>query len=296
MENLLPVALEHIKKLLRDDPVPPLEGDLAGLPELREIHDELKGFRELLDAMSQGYLGANIKGEGAITNSLKIFQSQMEAMLQEYKKKEEVLSALTENLRVEMENRNSALKALQESESRFRHLATHDSLTGAMNRRAFIERALEELNDASRHKVPCGIMMMDIDHFKIFNDTHGHLAGDEALRHIVRVISSFSRKHDFLGRYGGEEFLFFFCHATREASLIIAERIRKALENKPILLESGPVTITASVGVALVDLEKISNFRELDKYLQVLIMNADTAMYNAKKAGRNQVFIFENES
>jgi len=296
MENLLSPALEHIKKLLRDELVPPLEGDLAGIPELREIHDELKSVREILGAMSQGLLAATIKGEGVIPNSLKVFQSRMEAVLQEYKKKEEALSALTETLRAEMENRNTALEALQKSESEFKYLATHDSLTGALNRRAFKDRAIQELNDAARHRISCGIMMMDIDFFKIFNDTHGHQAGDEALRHTVRVISSYSRKHDFLGRYGGEEFVFFFSHADKATSLLIAERMRTGLERKPILLETGPVTITVSLGVALADLPVDLDLNKLDGYLEILIRNADTAMYNAKRAGRNRVIFFENES
>ena len=296
MENLLSPSLEHIRKLLYDDPVPPLEGDLAGVPELLEIHEELKAIREILNALSIGNFFLPIKEKGLIPECLKAFQSRMEAVLQEYKKKEESLYALTESLRIEMENRDSTLEALQESESRFKYLASHDPLTGAMNRRTFMDRAIQELNDAARHKISCGIIMMDIDHFKKFNDTYGHLAGDDALRHTVRVISSFSRKHDFLGRYGGEEFVFFFSHADKATSLKIAERIRAGLEKRPIYLESGPVSITASLGVALADLPNNPDLDRIGDYLEILIKNADTAMYSAKKAGRNRVVFFEDES
>ena len=296
MENLLLPALEHIKRLLKDDPVPPLEGDLARIPELREIHNELKTLREILNTFSADSLSQSDRGQLEIPDCLKVFLSRMEATLQEYQKKEEALSALTENLRMEMKTHNSAMAALQKSESRFKYLASHDPLTGAMNRRSFMDRAVQELNDSARHRISCGIIMMDIDHFKKFNDTYGHLAGDEALRHTVRVISSYSRRHDFLGRYGGEEFVFFFDHADKATSLVIAERIRAGLEKKPILLEIGPVTITASLGVALAAFPKNPDYDKLGEYLEILIKNADTAMYNAKKAGRNLVVFFDQES
>ena len=289
-------ALEHIKKLLWDHNIPTLKGDLSKIPELQEIHEELTALREILQTLSGGNLVLPMKIRGPIPDCLKPFLSQVEATLQEYQKKEEALLDLTESLRMEMNNRNSAMEALQESESRFKYLASHDPLTGFMNRRTFMDRAIQELNDAARHRISCGIIMMDIDHFKIFNDTYGHLAGDDALRHTVKVISSFSRKHDFLGRYGGEEFVLFFSHADKANSIIIAERIRKGLEKRPILLESGPVTITASLGVALANLPDNPDFEKLGDYLETIIKNADTAMYKAKKTGRNRVVFFEDES
>ena len=263
MDEVLGRALRHIKLLLKDYTIPPLEGDLGEIPDLREIHDEIKTIREILSSFSTKY--------------------------------EPELSVLTESLCREIKKWTVAMEALQESESRFKYLANHDPLTGAMNRRSFMERAVQELNDAVRHKYPCGIILMDIDHFKIFNDTYGHQAGDEALRHTVKIISASSRSHDFLGRYGGEEFIFFFCHADESTSLIIAERIRKALEETPVQLESGPVYITASFGVAMADKTGNMKFDKLNDYLDVLIHNADTAMYLAKRDGRNRVVIFNNE-
>ena len=261
MDNLLAGALEHIKRLLRDNTIPPLEGELAGIPELKEIHDEVRIVREILSSFST--------------------------------QREEKLSALTESLCRVMRKWSSTMEALQESESRFKYLANHDPLTGAMNRRSFMERAQQELNDGFRHGISCGVIMMDVDHFKIFNDKYGHQAGDEVLKHIVRIISSFSRRHDFLGRYGGEEFIFFFCHADKPTSLIIAERIRDAIQNNPVELDSGPVGVTASLGIAMAEKPDEFRYELLDDYLDVLINNADIAMYSAKKAGRNRVAIFE---
>jgi diguanylate cyclase (GGDEF)-like protein len=203
------------------------------------------------------------------------------------------LRQAAESLQSEISQRNSTVIALQEREYRFRYLATHDSLTGAMNRASFMERAGRELRSAFSTGNVCSVVMMDIDHFKRFNDTWGHLAGDEALRFVVNVVSSALRKNDFMGRYGGEEFVFFLGGADQKISAIIAERIREIIASKPISLESGPVSITASFGVAVAR----TNSAEYpgDEYIDRLINNADMAMYQAKKAGRNQVVCFPEE-
>jgi diguanylate cyclase (GGDEF)-like protein len=200
------------------------------------------------------------------------------------------LRGKAESLQSEISQRNSAVIALQEREYRFRYLATHDSLTGAMNRASFIERASRELRSAFSTGGICSIVMMDIDHFKRFNDTWGHLAGDEALRFVVSVVSSTLRKNDFRGRYGGEEFVFFFGGADQRISAAIAERIRETIASRPISLETGPVYITASFGVAVARMEFAAY--PGDEYVDQLINNADMAMYQAKKAGRNRVICF----
>jgi diguanylate cyclase (GGDEF)-like protein len=130
---------------------------------------------------------------------------------------------------------------------------------------------------------------MDIDHFKIFNDTYGHSAGDDALRHTVQVISVILRKNDFMGRYGGEEFIFLFNGADKDMGITIAERMREALIANPMTMKAGPVPLSASFGVAMIidggDPEEKS-------YIQNLINNADIALYQAKKTGRNKVVGF----
>jgi diguanylate cyclase (GGDEF)-like protein len=198
------------------------------------------------------------------------------------------LRELADSLRSEINQRNSSVEALQEREIHFRYIATHDSLTGAMNRASFLERASRELRSAFTTGGSCGVVMMDIDHFKKFNDTWGHLAGDEALRYVVNVVGSILRKNDFLGRYGGEEFVFFFGGADLSTSMAIAERIRDTMASNPINLENGPVAVTASFGVAVAAMEEAPG----DDYIDSIINNADMAMYQAKKAGRNRVVCF----
>lgn len=182
-------------------------------------------------------------------------------------------------------------RVFKERETHLQYLANHDPLTGAINRRAFMEQALVEIEKNLRNHTPCGVVMMDIDFFKKFNDTYGHVAGDKALRHLVGLISASMRKNDFLGRYGGEEFLFFYDNADKKTGIAIAERFRKMLETSPIQLETGPVFITASFGVASIEDEDVSGGVN-EAFIEKLINHADQALYQAKNSGRNKVVPF----
>jgi diguanylate cyclase (GGDEF)-like protein len=322
------LVLHHIKRLLKDEKVPPLEGELAEIPELREIHEELTELREVLGALSQGAVSPTITRRGLLSGYLKTLQTQlrhfvrqarrveqgdftrqvrytgefpdafngmvrrMHLTLKDLKRKEEVLTALADGLRSEVALRNSAVEALRQSESQFKYLASHDSLTGALNRRSFMDRAMIEMTAAVANGVSCGIVMMDLDHFKQFNDTYGHPAGDEALRHIVTVVSAFLRKGDFLGRYGGEEFVFYFSDADRNTGIAIAERVREAIASTPVQLRDGAAFISASFGVAMaLDEETPGEINDLE----TCIHNADIALYQAKKGGRNRVVCYIRE-
>jgi diguanylate cyclase (GGDEF)-like protein len=326
MEGQEQQALDHIQKLLKDNAIPELEGSLAENPVLQAIHADLKAIREVVYAFSVGDLSPVIKVRGIVPGCLKSLQAhlrhmiwqvkmveqgdfsqrvqfmgefstafnnmvcQLDTTLSMLKKKEETLTALTNNLRNEVDLRNSAVEALQASESRFKFLASHDPLTGALNRRSFIDRAMAELSIAMERRIPCCMVIMDIDHFKHFNDTYGHLAGDEALRHTVSIMAASLRKPDFMGRYGGEEFIFLFNNADKSTGIAIAERIREALAVNPVKIDGGLIPLTASFGVA----ETANDGGPLEEgYIQQLISNADKALYEAKKAGRNRVVFFE---
>jgi diguanylate cyclase (GGDEF)-like protein len=215
---------------------------------------------------------------------------QLNKTLLELKQKEETLTALTDTLRNEVDNRNTVVEALQESEARLKYLASHDPLTGIFNRLSFIEMASAELKNAARSGINCCMVIMDLDHFKQFNDTYGHVSGDEALRHAVRILSGGLRKGDFLGRYGGEEFTVFFFNADAEAGMAIAERLRNALASSPVLLENQAVQITASFGVAVAEGDPGET-----EYVQKLIADADIALYSAKRQGRNRVVLYNSQ-
>ncbi len=162
--------------------------------------------------------------------------------------------------------------------------AAHDALTGLFNRRYFERRLREEVAHAKRHKRPFSIVMLDLDHFKLVNDTYGHEDGDRVLRHLAEVIQAQLREDDVPCRYGGEEFVLLLRGTTGMAARVVTNRLKANLAAKPIRL--GPRDelrhITFSAGVSAADDRNTFNADDI-------IGRADAAMYRAKRAGRNRV-------
>lgn len=163
-------------------------------------------------------------------------------------------------------------------------LAALDSLTEAYNRRTFMELAERELARSRRSSLPLGLMILDLDHFKHVNDSHGHLAGDAVLREIKIRADASLRQQDIFGRFGGEEFCVLLPDTDLEGTRVLAERLRASIEKHPIELPGGTsLHITTSIGVSAMPVGK--NEVEIDN----LIEFADLALYEAKKGGRNRV-------
>lgn len=161
-------------------------------------------------------------------------------------------------------------------------LAQHDGLTGLANRRYLTERLEQEVVRAERYQTSLSLIMLDLDKFKSFNDSYGHLKGDELLKAFSAMVKKAVRSTDIAGRYGGEEFCVVLPNTSVKGALVIAERIRAAMEALRIPLEPGqpPVGRTASIGVA--------EFSAGDS-IEKLISLADAALYRAKESGRNKV-------
>jgi diguanylate cyclase (GGDEF)-like protein len=172
---------------------------------------------------------------------------------------------------------------LQDDILKLRQLAETDFLTGLMNRRAFLGVANDALEFCRRYKRSMATLMIDIDHFKKINDTHGHAAGDDAIRRIAALVGDCIRTTDKAARFGGEEFVVLLREIDQDTALLLAERIRRAVEETPI--RSGEIAIpaTVSVGVALFD--------ATDRDVQDMIERADQGLYAAKKTGRNRTFL-----
>ena len=165
-------------------------------------------------------------------------------------------------------------------------LALIDSLSGLPNRRAFDIR-LSSTWLAADPDFPISLVMMDVDHFKLFNDTQGHLEGDNCLRLIGGSIDTVLRQGDFAARYGGEEFTMLLPGIDAGEALEIAERVRRAIEVLMIPHQAAPLgTVSVSVGVATLTVGKASNEQQL-------IEAADAALYEAKRRGRNMVAVCE---
>jgi diguanylate cyclase (GGDEF)-like protein len=167
-------------------------------------------------------------------------------------------------------------------------LATIDGLTQVPNHRHFQSLLNQQIEVASRYGQQIGLMLFDIDHFKIFNDTYGHAIGDLVLKEVARAAQSAIRASDVLARYGGEEFVVLMPQTNTAGSMLGAERVRAAVEAMAIPHEGKVLRVTISIGVCL--------FPDMAGVKQDFIDGADKAMYFSKKSGRNRVTLFGPES
>ena len=178
-------------------------------------------------------------------------------------------------LRLELRRRYRAEKVLSE-------LAATDGLTGLANRRTLDQRLALEWERARRSTEPLSVLMIDVDHFKAFNDRHGHQGGDEALRSVAQVIGrQIRRPADLAARYGGEEFAVILPHTDANGARRIAEHIRQGIQHlPPVAGDSEPITV--SIGLSTWDKRSSASLEEL-------LLSADRALYEAKNSGRNRV-------
>jgi diguanylate cyclase (GGDEF)-like protein/PAS domain S-box-containing protein len=165
---------------------------------------------------------------------------------------------------------------LRESRDQLEILACTDCLTDCLNRRAFILRLQEELERSKRNRSQTAMILVDIDSFKRVNDQFGHLAGDYVLQQFSENIKESIRAYDFIGRYGGEEFIICLPDTSGEDAFLVAERMRSSIETLDIDYQGSNIKITGSFGVACFDYNSSESMDQL-------IWKADTAMYRAKK-------------
>ncbi len=195
-----------------------------------------------------------------------------------------------ENVRVYVE-RDEALKAadankkeLEATLAQMQDLAMVDPLTGLKNRRAFFDECEAAIAASRRREQPVAVAVLDLDHFKMVNDTFGHAVGDVVLSEAARRIEVSTREEHIVGRFGGEEFVILLPFTTAQQALIALERVRKAVGSKPVEVPGGqPIVLTISGGIAPL---------EPDMPIVVAIDRADKAMYRAKALGRDRVEVF----
>ncbi|MDR1125757.1 MAG: diguanylate cyclase, partial [Deltaproteobacteria bacterium] len=254
------LALEHVNKLLAAPVLPEIPAELADDELLLNIHGYIARLRQVLKQFSAGEFTEAIKDRGVVAGSLKALQANLRHMLWQVRqveegdfsqrvqflgefsnsfnrmveelqnvhsamrKKEEELTELSERLKEEVDERNKAFNALRQREAEFRYLAEHDPLTNTLNRRSFFQLAEVEFKRCRLNNKFCGVALLDLDFFKTFNDSYGHIEGDKALRHVADVGKSGLRHKDVMARIGGEEFIFLFPAADLQQTKIVAER------------------------------------------------------------------------
>lgn len=176
---------------------------------------------------------------------------------------------------------DEATRELQMQKRNAEREARIDPLTGLNNRRAFLEGAERDVLRASRYDAPIALIMLDLDHFKVINDTHGHPVGDQVLVALAAVLLKTMREVDIVGRLGGEEFAILMPDTAVEAAVQAAERIRQAVEAMTLEVAGQRIACTASFG--------ISAFHPDDGSINDMLSRADRALYRAKRLGRNRV-------
>ena len=173
---------------------------------------------------------------------------------------------------------------LQRANSKLHIISQTDGLTGLLNRKHWEEGLQHEFKRYQRYKHTCSLLMFDIDHFKRINDTYGHPAGDEVIRQTAAVIKQCVRDIDICGRYGGEEFTIILVDTNTEGAMIVAERLRKAIEANTVYYDEHVINFTISLGVAEIHDQITAPVEWIDA--------SDRGLYRAKRAGRNQTQIY----
>ena len=181
-----------------------------------------------------------------------------------------------------------ATQELRDQKDAAEQAARTDSLTGVASRRAFSEAAEAEMQRALRYRTELSLLMMDLDHFKLVNDTHGHVTGDAVLVSFAQTVQQLVRKVDLVARLGGEEFVVLLPNITAEQATALAERIREAVYHSHLLVEGKPLQFSVSIGVAQFDRRELS--------LTGWLARADAALYRAKSQGRNRVVLEPSEA
>jgi diguanylate cyclase (GGDEF)-like protein/PAS domain S-box-containing protein len=215
-------------------------------------------------------------------------EHQIEITASPVKNRQEEIFAMVETQRDIMEKKSDdelvkLIKRLNETQTHLKHMAITDELTGLRNRRYIVERLEEEFQRAKRTGRPLSLIMLDIDHFKKINDAQGHLFGDLVLQVVSVRMKEALRKHDLIGRVGGEEFLVVCPESSLEDTVMVAERIRKIIRREAISDGVREAAVALSAGVTML--------RDDDRSSEKFFSRADTALYKAKEQGRNRVAV-----
>ena len=262
-------------------------GGLEVLKQVKEIepetmvvimtgHGEMDSSIEALRLGASDYLLKPCKEEELLFRVTRCFEKLQ--MLNDAKK-------TNEKLKKSVIKHQELEKSLRASNKQLELLSTLDGLTGIANRRTFEKFLEREWKSSMRHTQPATAIMMDIDFFKLYNDTYGHQAGDDCLKKVAHTIEkSLRRPGDLVARYGGEEFVAILSDTSQKGAFSLAEKVRASVEALEIPHQASPVNkfVTISLGVA-------SRVPERGDASSILISEADQSLYKAKQEGRNRV-------
>jgi diguanylate cyclase (GGDEF)-like protein len=236
---------------------------------VRKLDEVAGGVKRLAEAYGRGY-----REQSRLVRISDRMQQELQDANRNLTEQARELRALNTTLEAEIQERERLANELEK-------LATIDELTGLFGRRHFLSLANREFARQRRVETPVSVMMLDLDHFKRVNDTHGHAVGDSVLRTLADVLRAGLREMDVAGRLGGEEFSVLLTGAESTVAIEVAHRLRIAMAEQVVTTQSGDrVSCTISIGVAE---------RDGDEALDDILNRADAALYAAKRAGRDRV-------
>ena len=267
--------------------------ELAILNRIQDMHSLLWSIRNMASSLSKGDLDYTTREKGFVVGSLKAFQSNLRHLTWQaqriaggdYNQTVTFMGEFATAFNKMAEQLANRFDILSSQKEEYKERSFRDQLTGLYNRAAFMVLSKQVL--AQLISSPSCLIMADIDHFKKFNDTYGHLCGDEVLRSFARTLTATLRPTDICSRYGGEEFLMLMPGASLKDGMKVGERLREAVEITIVEFEGKKMQVTASFGLILVP--PMPEEQQFEDYLCAYIEKADQNLYSAKKQGRNMV-------
>jgi diguanylate cyclase (GGDEF)-like protein len=317
---------KFLEKVIMENKTPVLPPEYAVWDTFNSLYQHTSEIKNALGTFAKGELDLRLVKKGATSGSLKAILANlshlawqfkvaasgdyshtvdfmgdfseafnlMTASLRnheiEIKEKQKELAKMADELKKEIHRRDQFEAALKESENNYRNQALHDPLTHIYNRAYFNESGKREVEFTRRQGTDLCLLMMDLDFFKNFNDTYGHLSGDAALIHVTKIINEIKRNTDIFARYGGEEFVLLLPQTNFAGGLIIAERLKSEIASRPDPAPNCAAPLTISIGLATLSQEEaLSDPDPSELVLRKLLAKADEGLYLGKKNGRNQV-------
>lgn len=250
------------------------------------IKNEFKHLKKLTECVLAYDPKKNIfsLGKSSRKDEVSLIQNAVVSMVSKIKYNSDQLSELNNSLEQKVKDRT---KELERSNEELKLLAATDPLTKLYNRRYFLNTSENILELAKRENKDLSIIMLDIDDFKLINDSYGHKVGDDAIVKIATNLKNITRNSDIICRFGGEEFIVLFPETNIEGAVTMANKIKERIRNTKIYTEHGEgIQLTVSIGVSQIDIKN-------DKNIEPAIRRSDKAMYKAKQSGKNKVCILD---
>lgn len=295
--DILELAIQDLSLAVNDrqhtgEPHP----DLTGHGDLLQLRQQILEIRDFVLAIANGNLDFRATQKGYLAGALKTLQAHLKHLtwqtqmvsLGDYSQRVDFMGEFSGAFNHMVEQLKTTVQELEESRARFREMAITDALTGLYNRRHFFNLAETEITRALRYSLETSIIMLDLDFFKKVNDTYGHEAGDNVLAMTGQLLRQRLRSVDVAARYGGEEFVVMLPESGRKAAMAVAEKIHREIARCSVVAGGQSIKVTASFGVSHLP-SSDEGCGDVQSLLKDLIRAADTALYKAKDAGRDQV-------